>query len=609
MKIEKLGIWLAALVMIGCLSLAVSSCKDDSDSSMNYGIGTITGTITDDYNAPLEGVAVRVDSTDITSNTDANGRYTLTGVDMGKHILHFTKENYQTMGVTVTPVSYSGKVAQVDASMEYAAAKITGVVLDAKNGNVPLAGVTVSIGGNQVVTTGTDGSFTIGSLPLGSYTLVLSKADYSTITRNISIDQFLNGTATVNVTMGGEQILTGKTIDDLQNADHWFYSEYRGGRNGESYPHWDWSTDYMASMNFYGSWEEQNEGTAIQIRNNGDDQKNPADVNAFDSYVYGLKHITSDNDIMTIQCRTQSSSADDPTVWGVQVVDMSSDSPEATKIGDNRTLDLTNGSYSDEVFDLSKYIGKDIIVAIGTYRARTGNYLKQLVLRRIAFSNNAISGWGWIPGTAISNDLSDWNLTREMIRSTMVQTKWSFTGISPVSGSRDNYQDAYQSWCSVGHIAAEWSFVPLHKDTEPFASEGFVIKTRGGGTPVSTTTPEAYFYAKFAVQTGHNNFVLKCRNFNGTNPTYFKLTAIDENMNVVDVIPSKVTADSWSNAKNGCVKFIHQRGNSGSPDQYATFQYDLSQFNGKNVVLVLGVYKGEDNGDENKLCIYSINLN
>ena len=67
---------------------------------------------------------------------------------MGKHILHFTKENYQTMGVTVTPVSYSGKVAQVDASMEYAAAKITGVVLDAKNGNVPLAGVTVSIGGN-----------------------------------------------------------------------------------------------------------------------------------------------------------------------------------------------------------------------------------------------------------------------------------------------------------------------------------------------------------------------------------------------------------------------------------------------------------------------------
>ena len=66
MKIEKLGIWLAALVMIGCLSLAVSSCKDDSDSSMNYGIGTITGTITDDYNAPLEGVAVRVDSTDIT---------------------------------------------------------------------------------------------------------------------------------------------------------------------------------------------------------------------------------------------------------------------------------------------------------------------------------------------------------------------------------------------------------------------------------------------------------------------------------------------------------------------------------------------------------------
>ncbi len=609
MKIEKLGIQLAVLIMIGCLSLVVSSCRDDNDSSLNYGVGTITGTITDDYNAPLGGVAVRVDSTNITSNTDANGRYTLTGVDMGKHILHFTKENYLTMGVTVTPVSYSNKVAQVDASMEYAAAKITGVVLDAKNGNVPLAGVTVSIGGNQFITTGTDGTFTIGSLPLGSYTVTLSKAGYSTVTRNISIDQFLNGIATVSVTMGGEQILPGKTIDDLQNADHWFYSEYRGGRNGESYPHWDWSTDYMASMNFYGSWEEQNEGTAIQIRNNGDEQKNPANLNVLDSYVYGLKHITSDNDIMTIQCRTQSTTAGDPAVWGVQVVDLSSDNPETAKVGDNRTLNLMDGSYSDEVFDLSKYIGKDIIIAIGTYRAKTGDYWKQLSLRRIAFSNKAISGWGWIPGTAINNDLSDWNLTREMVRSTMAQTKWSFTGISPENGSRDNYQSAYQAWRAVAHIAAEWSFVPLHKDTEPFASEGFVIKTRGSGTPVSTLTPEAYFYAKFAVQTGHNNFVMKCRNFSGSNATYFKLTAIDENMNVVDVIPYKVTADSWSNAKDGCVKFIHQRGGAGKPEEYATFQYDLSQFNGKNVVLALGVYKGEDNGDENKLCIYSINLN
>lgn len=609
MKIEKSRIQLAVLIMIGCLSFVLSSCNDNEQALTTYGVGTITGTITDDYNAPLEGVIVQLDSSVITSKTDVNGQYTLPNVDMGKHILYFTKENYQTMGVTVTPASYSNKAARVDASMEYAAAKITGVVLDAKNGNIPLAGVTVSVGGNQTVTTGSDGAFTINSLPLGTYTVTLSKTGYSTITRDIEIDQFLNGIATINVTMGGMQILPGKTLDDLQNADHWFYSEYRGGRNGESYPHWDWSTDYMASMNFYGSWKEENEGTAIQIRNSSDEQKNPADLNTLDSYVYGLKHITSDNDILTVQCRSFSSTADNPTVWGVQVVDLSGNNPEATKIGDNRTLNLTDGSYSDEVVDLSNYIGKDVIIAIGTYRAKTGDYSKQLVLRRLAFSNKAVSGWGWIPGTAINNDLSDWNLTQEMVRSTMVQTKWTFTGISPESGSRDNYQDAYQAWRSVGHIAVEWSLVPLNKDTEPFANEGFIIKTRGGGTPVSTLTPEAYFYAKFAVQEGHNNFVLKCRNFSGSNTTYFKLTAIDENMNVVNVAPYQVTADSWANASDGCVKFIHQRGGAGNPGDYATFQFDLSQFNGRNIVLALGVYKGEDNGEENKLCIYSINLN
>ncbi|MCO6024569.1 carboxypeptidase regulatory-like domain-containing protein [Prevotella cerevisiae] len=609
MEMKKIGIQLTILFAMVMCMVGMSSCNDEDDVSSHYGIGTITGIITDDYNAPLAGVAVQVDSTNIKSTTDSKGQYTLTNVDMGKHILHFTKENYQTMGVTVTPASYSNKLAQVDASMAYAAGKISGIVLDAKHDNVPLAGVTVSIGGSQSVTTGADGSFLIGSLPLDIYTITLTKSEYATITRNISIDQFIDGVATVNVTMGGEQILPGKTMDDLMNADHWYYSEYRGGRNGESYPHWDWSTDYMASLNFYGSWEEQNEGTTIQIKNSGDEQKNPANLSVLDSYVYGIKHITSDNDILTIQCRTHSSTADDPTVWGVQVVDLSGNNPEAVKVGDNRTLNLMDGSYSNEVFDLSKYIGKDIVIAIGTYRAKTGDYWKQLVLRRLAFSNQPVSGWGWIPGTAINEDLADWNLTREMVRSTMAQTKWSFTGISPQQGSRDNYQGAYQAWRTVGNIAAEWSLVPLHKDTEPFASEGFVIKTRGSGTPVSTITPESYFFAKFAIQSGHDHFVLKCRNFSGSHATFFKLTAIDENMNVVYLSPTQVSADDWSAAKNGCIQFIHQRGSSSKPSDYATFQFDLSQFDGKNIVLSLGVYKGDDNGDENKLCIYSINLN
>jgi hypothetical protein len=75
----------------------------------------------------------------------------------------------------------------------------------------------------------------------------------------------------------------------------------------------------------------------------------------------------------------------------------------------------------------------------------------------LAFSNKQYLAGDGFQVQQSMNDLSDWNLTREMVRSTMAQTKWSFTGISPVSGSRDNYQGAYQAWRSVGHIAAEWS--------------------------------------------------------------------------------------------------------------------------------------------------------
>ena len=56
-------------------------------------------------------------------------------------------------------------------------------------------------------------------------------------------------------------------------------------------------------------------------------------------------------------------------------------------------------------------------------------------------------------------------------------------------------------------------------------------------------------------------------------------------------------------------KFINEDGGQSNPEKYATFEYDLSAFDGKNVVLALGVIKGEESGNEDKLCIYSITLN
>src|SRR5690606_11988005 len=152
-------------------------------------------------------------------------------------------------------------------------------------------------------------------------------------------------------------------------------------------------------------------------------------------------------------------------------------------------------------------------------------------------------------------------------------------GLSPVSGDRDNYVDAYRSWRTVGHVGAEWHFVPLKKDPEVFPSEGFILKTRN--TPEeSTTVPEAYLYAKFAIASGSDQLTFTTRNF-GSNYTYFKLTAIDDDGNVTHVEPTSNTAQEASAATDGCWKFKHGDGGANNPEGYAAFVYDLSAFDGK----------------------------
>ena len=119
---------------------------------------------------------------------------------------------------------------------------------------------------------------------------------------------------------------------------------------------------------------------------------------------------------MSIKMRTHACSEDAPAHWGVMVIDLSEAEPKAELIGN--IIESYNESYSnpDHRFDLSKYIGKEVVIAIGIYRWETGDYWKQLVLRRITFAKELPSEWGYLPGEA----------------STMPVTEVSeFIGISP----------------------------------------------------------------------------------------------------------------------------------------------------------------------------------
>jgi hypothetical protein len=599
MKLTKILQTFVFAVLLATLAV-VSSCNKENEPE-SIGVGTIAGTVTDDTGAPISGVTVAVTGIEQTVSTGSDGKYTVSNVSMESHAVTFSKTGWLTVSLTVTVKKFDANhTATASVSMINAEAKITGTILDAKNNNAPLAGVTVSIGPGGTVVTGNDGKFVLENLIVDDYTVTFTKTNYVAVIKAVTKSDFVNKIVTLDISMGGTELLRGKTAADLATADKWYYNEYRGGRNADAYPHWDWACNYMCVLDFIGNWEEQNEGTTLRIRNEEADRSNPADLNVFDSYVYGSKKITADNKILSLRVRTHNADAAAPAHFGVQVIDLSATEPVNVKIGD-RTHG--SGDYADYDFDLSAYVGKEIIIAVGIYRQATGDYWKQLVLRAIRFADRKVANWDWLPGTEV---IEGWKLTQETARSTMPHTKKSFTGISPISGNRDNYVNAYRAWRPVNHIAAEWSFVPLKKDPEVFPSEGYLIKTRN--TPeVNTEVPEAYYYAKFAIATGSNRLTLKTRNF-GSNYTYFKLTAIKEDGTLIHVAPTSNTAQDASAAENGCWKFKHGAGGASNPEEYASFVYDLSQFNGNDVLFVFGIYNGAANSGENKLVFYSINV-
>lgn len=594
--------------VLGSFVLTGTSCQKE-ETPAGEGNGTITGTVSDSNGNPVEGVSVSASNTESTATTGADGTYTLSNVPVATLSVTFKKEGYQTASITVPASRFSNGTATVNATLTIAGAKITGTILDGANGDAPLKGATVTLSNGTSATTGSDGTFTIENLTVRDYTLTVSAEGYIESSATVAETDFNNEetTATVTVTLYKTVLLPGLTLSDLQNADIWYYNEYKGGRNGDNYPMFDWSSDYMATLDFRGAWAEQNEGTAIQIRNNEEQQSNPADHNNFDSFVFGRKMITEDNKIMSLKIRNfkENDQAVD-TEYGVTVIDMTAAEPSAVKLGENKTIN--SESYTDVEFDLSKYVGKEIVIAIGTYRAETGDYFRQLCIRRIAFAPQAVKEWNWLPGTEVSG-LTGWHMTEEMVKSTMANGKYStFTGVSKVSGSKEEYATAYQSWRDQGHIAAEWSLVPVAKDSEPFPTEGYVIKTRNN-TAANLNIPESYFYIKYPIAAGKNKMTLKARSFSEANSTWFRLTVIDEDMTVTHILPASHTADSYSEESGNFVKFNHRNGTADAPDGYATFTYDLSDFNDKEVILALGVYIGEQNGDENKLCINEITFN
>ena len=599
MRIAKLINRIGLAAIVGLLSLFASGCsdKDEAMKDVITGQGTLTGVVTDEFEQPIADVTVTDKSSAKSTTTSTDGRFTLSDIALHSEgqIVTFEKAGYEMTSITLVPSKFAKGEAIANVQMTYANAVIKGHIYDARNNNAPLAGAQVSVSATNSSVTDAEGYYEITGLALRDYTLTIIKEGYPTMNTKIALSDFNDGVVVFDARFGSVELLRGITVEDLRQAPKWYNNEFKGGRNADAYPMFDWACDYMGSISTWtGDYEEQNEGSTLRIRNGEDDQKNPADEKNFDTFVYGRKTITADNSKLTIQLRTHQS----PCYWGVQIVDLSKDEPELEYVGNTRVAD--SGSYYSEYFDLSPWEGKEVVVVVGHYRMETGDYWRQLVLRRFSFSNEYIEGdvYVWMPGTEIA-DLPGWHMTESMVRSSMPQDLTHYTGISPVGGNRDNYIDGYQSWAAASHVMGYWTLMPLHKDPDVFANEGYMIKTRGNEDP-DTKEPEQYVYAKYSIYPGHNKLTLTTRNF-GDNYTFFKFTAITMDCKVKFMAPSENDAAEASAADDGCWKFK-------SGEDYCHFTYDLSEFDGQDVMICISVHNGEKNGDENKLTLNAIDI-
>ena len=89
---------------------------------------------------------------------------------------------------------------------------------------------------------------------------------------------------------------------------------------------------------------------------------------------------------------------------------------------------------------------------------------------------------------------------------------------------------------------------------------------------------------KVPVAAGHDKITFNVRTFSSSTPTYFKVTAITEDCTVEHLLP--VNAPVGSEGADKCWK--------AAVESYTDFTYDLSRFDGQDVMITIGVFKGEE---------------
>lgn len=391
---------------------------------------------------------------------------------------------------------------------------------------------------------------------------------YETVNKGpLSGSDYANGQADISVSLAERDILPGLTLSEMKSATVLSYDYYQGYRAHNI-------LRSFAKSNPLRS-EEQNEGDTIRVIENSEKSETE-----FNGYIYGVRTISEATKIMTVNMRTHDTNND--TIFGVMVVDLESGAREL--IGGLRTS--RQNTYSDFTFDLTEYVGKRVLIATGIfYTDACTHWDVQYVIHHIRFCELG-NDWGNTVDTLAGNLLKNTDVAGQSIN--------DFVG-SANDKDKSNY------------IFSKWGTASKNfesADYEMKATEGALIKTRNEELNVENCV---FLYSKFAIAEQNSYLRFKARGFGGSIPelavTVYSLGAGDEVVEQIitpDISAFDLNGNQVTNMGGGWIN------GTWSTDNYTQFKWDLSDFEGENVVIMIGLRNTL--GGENKIAIQEIHL-
>jgi len=174
---------LLPLLLVTVLTLFLACNKENPIEAEDLR-GTLSGTVTDQFANPISGVSVTGDIEGFNSNTLENGTYSIPDVEPGSYSFVFSKAGYfdSTMDTSIA-IAKLDEVVNIDMVLFKITGSVNGTITDG-HGNV-LEGATIQANSDTVsreISSDSVGNYLLSSLPLGIYSITVSKDIYTTET-------------------------------------------------------------------------------------------------------------------------------------------------------------------------------------------------------------------------------------------------------------------------------------------------------------------------------------------------------------------------------------------------------------------------------------------